>query len=604
MVRLYQRKGGEVLVDTGTADNQASQSVPMPAGRRVVAGWSQAEAQALGSSFAQSDPPAGPAGGPDAINVPGDDNTYYVDDPATKIEEGPFGGNDRVFTSVSYVLTPGSQIELLSTNDHASTDAINLTGNSWAQTLIGNAGRNILHGGGGSDLLIGLGGDDIYYVDVSSTRLDEYEGGGNDALYVSVSYSLETAGEVELLSTNDYLSTQVLNLTGNRFGQTIIGNDGASILDGGGGIDTLIGLGGNDRYHVGVAATRVIEYDGGGNDQVYVSMSYVLGAGEIETLAIDSHFPAEAIDLTGNAHGQSLVGNAAANILNGGGGTDLLFGLGGNDVYYVDVAATQIVEYESGGTDIAYVSLSYTLGGGAEVETLSANDYASTAALTFTGNLYGQTIIGNAGNNIVNGGGGADTLIGLGGNDIYYVDVAGTRVSEAIGAGADIVYVSVSYALAAGSEVETLSANNHAATTALGLTGNAFANTVFGNAGGNAIDGKDGNDQLVGMAGADTFAFTTALGAGNIDVIYDFAHNTDKIALDDAIFTALGGPGALNANAFFAGAAAHDADDRIIYDGTTGQLLYDADGDGMAAAVQFASLATGLPLTASDFQVI
>jgi Ca2+-binding RTX toxin-like protein len=690
MVRLYQRKGGEVLVDTGTADNQASQSVPMLADSRVVTGWSQAEAQAAGPSFAQSDPPADPAGGPDAISVPGDDNTYYVDDPATKIEEGPFGGNDRVFTSVSYVLTRDSQIELLSTNDHASTNPINLTGNGWSQTLIGNAGRNILHGGGGSDLLIGLGGDDIYYTDVSSTRLVEYVGGGNDALYVSVSYSLEVAGEVELLSTNDHLSTRVLNLTGNRYGQTIIGNDGDSLMDGGGGVDTLIGLGGNDLYYVDVAATRVIEYEGGGNDQVYVSVSYVLGAGAVETLAISTRSQAEAINLTGNAYGQSLVGNAFANILDGGGGTDLLIGLGGNDIYYVDVAATQILEYQSGGADIAYVSLSYTLGGSADVETLSTNNNGATAAINLTGNLYAQTLIGNAGANVLNGGGGTDllmglagndtyyvdvaaaqiveyegggndiayaslsytlggsadvetlsvndygstrainltgnlydqvlignagantlhggggvdTLIGLGGNDIYYVDVAGTQVSEAAGGGTDAIYTSISYALAAGNEVEILSSNNYGATDAISLTGNASAQVVTGNAGANTLNGGAGADTLHGLGGADNFAFTTALGGGNVDAIADFSVADDTIQLDDAIFAAIGPMGALNPNAFATGAAAADGDDRVIYNSATGQLFYDADGNGMGAALQFATLASGLALTANDFQVI
>ena len=102
----------------------------------------------------------------------------------------------------------------------------------------------------------------------------------------------------------------------------------------------------------------------------------------------------------------------------------------------------------------------------------------------------------------------------------------------------------------------------------------------------------------------DTFRFTTALGANNVDTINDFASGTDKIALDDAVFTAVGAPGALNPNAFFAGAAAHDADDRIVYDSATGQLFYDADGNGAGAQVLFAML-TGAPvIAASDFQVI
>ena len=109
---------------------------------------------------------------------------------------------------------------------------------------------------------------------------------------------------------------------------------------------------------------------------------------------------------------------------------------------------------------------------------------------------------------------------------------------------------------------------------------------------------------MVGNGGADTFAFTTALGAGNVDHIANFVSGSDKVALDDALFIGLGGLGTFTPNAFFAGTAAHDADDRIIYDNATGNLFYDADGNGATAAVLFAVLDSHPVITASDFTVI
>jgi Ca2+-binding RTX toxin-like protein len=60
----------------------------------------------------------------------------------------------------------------------------------------------------------------------------------------------------------------------------------------------------------------------------------------------------------------------------------------------------------------------------------------------------------------------------------------------------------------------------------------------------------------------------------------------------------------LDPGAFTIGSAAHNATDHIIYNSATGALLYDSDGNGSAAAQQFATLSTGLALTNADFIVV
>ena len=129
--------------------------------------------------------------------------------------------------------------------------------------------------------------------------------------------------------------------------------------------------------------------------------------------------------------------------------------------------------------------------------------------------------------------------------------------------------------------------------------GNALDNVLTGNAGDNALRGRGGADVLTGGAGADQFRFDTAPAAGNVDRITDFEVGVDRIELARSVFGAIGA-GRLSAEAFRVGTAAADATDRVVYDAGTGNLFYDADGDGAGAAVLFATLQAGLQLTNAD----
>jgi Ca2+-binding RTX toxin-like protein len=89
------------------------------------------------------------------------DDWHFVDNAADQVVDGiGEGALDRVFASANYRLTAGAQIEILSTDHHAGTGAINLAGNELNGTIYGNDGANVLEGGGGNDLLYGRGGTD------------------------------------------------------------------------------------------------------------------------------------------------------------------------------------------------------------------------------------------------------------------------------------------------------------------------------------------------------------------------------------------------------------------------------------------------------------
>lgn len=134
--------------------------------------------------------------------------------------------------------------------------------------------------------------------------------------------------------------------------------------------------------------------------------------------------------------------------------------------------------------------------------------------------------------------------------------------------------------------------------------GTAFADKVNLGKGDDILNGAGGNDKLTGGKGKDTFVFDTALGPKNVDKITDFSVKDDTIHLAASVFSGLAA-GKLDDKAFAVGAAASDADHRILYDRKSGTLAFDADGSGSGySAVAFARLGKNLDLSADDFLVI
>ncbi len=536
----------------------------------------------------------------------GGDDIYRIDNVGDRVIERKGGGYDTIVATLDFALAEGVEVETIRAAKSIGAADIKLTGNEFAQTLEGTDGKNVLDGGGGADIMLGKGGDDRYFVDSTDAVVVEERGGGFDTIVTTVSFALAKGAEIEALEIDGALNSfRKINLTGNEFANRLTGNNRDNILDGGAGIDILRGLGGNDTYMVDKAKDQVIEAKGGGTDTVVTTVSYALAAGqEIEALRLAASTGSANLNLTGNEFGQALYGNAGDNVLDGRGGADYMSGRGGDDTYFVQNSNDIAYEDRGQGRDIVVTTVSFQLYG--EIETLKLAESTGSKALNLTGSEYGQTLIGNVGANRIDGGGGIDIMRGLGGNDTYMVDTAKDRVIEAKGSGTDTVVTTVSYALAAGQEIEALRLAASTGQANLNLTGNEFANAIRGNDGNNVLDGRSGSDILTGRAGLDAFVFSTKLGAGNVDRITDFAPVDDTIRLSEDIFTALGA-GPLRAAAFkdlsVAGAKV-DASDRILYDRDTGALSYDADGSGTAKAIKFAVLDNHAKLTHDDFFVV
>ena len=135
------------------------------------------------------------------------------------------------------------------------------------------------------------------------------------------------------------------------------------------------------------------------------------------------------------------------------------------------------------------------------------------------------------------------------------------------------------------------------------LFGGLGDDTLNGGAGNDILIGGIGSDVLTGGLGIDHFQFSDYMisGTTQVDTIKDFSSaDGDKIVLDSRFLAELTAQQAITFNDLLA--------PTLIYDSTTGNLSYDADGtSGSNSAVLFASVWSGTThpaLTSADFLVI
>ncbi|WP_095128497.1 M10 family metallopeptidase C-terminal domain-containing protein [Pseudomonas sp. Irchel s3h14] len=365
-------------------------------------------------------------------------------------------------------------------------------------------------------------------------------------------------------SVQDIFDNAQNMISGTSQADNLVGSSGNDTLDGGLGADTMTGGNGNDIYVVDNALDRVVETNTSTSqiDTVQASVSWTLGA-NLENLMLTG---VSGINGTGNERHNFITGNAANNVLDGAAGDDSMSGGDGNDTYSVDNADDAVIEINSnavsGGIDSVHSSLAaYTLGN--NVERLYID---STGAANGTGNALDNTLFAGAGNNVLDGRDGIDTVSYERALSGVTVNLSTSAQQNTVGSGLDTLKLFEN--LTGSAYADSLSGNSAANV----LNGGAGNDTLVGGSGDDRLIGGAGTDNLTGGTGADTYAFgaLSDMGVGALrDVISGFK-TTEGDHLD---FTGLdANPLTATVDAFtFIGSNAFDPSN------ATGQLRF-ADG--------------------------
>jgi Ca2+-binding RTX toxin-like protein len=404
-------------------------------------------------------------------------------------------------------------LSLLNSGAITQGDLARTFAESYEHLVAQNVHTSYLHGGVGNDILTGTAGNDLLDGRGGADTING--GAGVDTLTYSDSVAgvaVSLALTVAQVSTGDAsgdILSNIENLIGTTFNDTLTGDANANTLDGGigddvisggGGIDKLIGGIGNDRLigglgvdtlDGGVGSDRYEWSKGDGNDILVESSTSVT---ETDTLAL--------LDVTSTGVVLSRTGNNLIITVTATGET---------------ITDTNRFVTPSDGRGIEAISFSdgitWTL---SDINSRVANITGTNGVDAITGTVGDDIIFGLGGNDAINGGSGNDTISGGGGSDTLDGGTGIDTVSYATSAA--YVVVDLQRATQGGSVVGEEFGDK--LTNFENITGSNYSDYLWGNSGANIIIGGGSNDPSSG---------DTLYGMGGDDQLFGGAGNNDTL---------------------------------------------------------------------------
>ena len=428
------------------------------------------------------------------------------------------------------------------------SEALNITGSRFAETISGGTGADTLDGGAGNDRLVaassdtvngGAGTDTVVYG-ASVSGLSDAALAGIEK--VVIANTDEAGGSYDFSSQG---ALEGLDITGTVHADSIQGGSGADTITGDAGADTLDGDDGNDLIVAdasdsvdGGDGLDVVRYAAGFNELADAALSRVEQVLIVSSAnaAYDFGAQSESLDIRGNNGSDTITGGSGADTLYGGAGNDWLLAAdtdalidGGSGVDTVQFAAA-VTQANLADADLVNVEkVEITNEGGA------AYDFgAQTEGLTITGSSGNDSILGSShadsirggnGDDSLTGNAGADTLLGGDGDDTLVAEDGDARIDGGAGNDTVVFRAAVSANKLTDSRLlgvekvvidsaSTASYDFSAQAEALSVTGSDVADGITGTRSADSLDGGAGSDTLKGGAGADTI-----VGGAGADVI-------------------------------------------------------------------------------------